>query len=82
MAHNFHFEISGEKKDIMFATKPEFFSIRTIVVPMLVRLEQLVNLIASTSLNLVEQLYVLVEHVYALLLIFYVLVEPIFVLPI
>jgi hypothetical protein len=44
----------------MFTIEVGMFSIGTIVVPIPVRLEQHVNLIISTCLNLVEQVYVLV----------------------
>jgi hypothetical protein len=48
----------------VFATKPWLFSIGTIVVPTSVWLHQLVKLITSTSLNLVEHVIKLVEPVF------------------
>jgi hypothetical protein len=55
--------ICDEKKDLMFVKKPMLFSIGTIVVLTLVWLDQLVKLITSASLNLVEQVYVHVEPI-------------------
>ncbi len=82
VCYAFHFGIFDEEKDLTFARKPWLFSIGTIVVLILARLEQHVNLITLASLNLVEQIYVHVEHVYVLLVLSYIHVEPIFVLPI
>jgi hypothetical protein len=50
----------------MFVTKLRLFSIGTIAVPILVKLKQHVNLITSTCLNLVEQIYVLVQLLFIL----------------
>jgi hypothetical protein len=54
----------------MFTIEVGMFSIGTIVVPIPVRLEQHVNLIISTCLNLVEQVYVLVQLIFILLVSF------------
>ncbi len=45
VCYDFHCGISNEKKDLMFATEPRLPSIGTIVVLILIRLEQHVNLI-------------------------------------
>jgi hypothetical protein len=52
--YDFHSGIFDEEKDLMFVIEPKMFSIGTIVVPTSVRLNQLVKLTTSTSLNLVE----------------------------
>jgi hypothetical protein len=57
----------------MFAIELGLFSIETIVVPIPIRLEQPIDLIALACLNLVE-------HVYVLLVLFDTLVESIYVL--
>jgi hypothetical protein len=57
----------------MFDIEPRLFSIGTIVVPTLIKLEQPINLTLSTSLNLVK-------HVFVLLVLSNIHVEPIFVL--
>ncbi len=61
VCYDFHFGISDEEKDLMFAIYSKLFSIGTIVVPTLVKLEQLVNLIPSIGLNLVEHVFILVQ---------------------
>jgi hypothetical protein len=74
VCYDFHFGIFDEEKDLMFAIKLGLFSIGTIVVPTLVRLEQPINLIPSIGLNLVE-------HVFILHVLSKILIETIFVLP-
>ncbi len=64
----------------MFVTKLRLFSIRNLVVPIPMRLEQLVNLIALASLNLVEHVYVHVEFVSILHVLSYILVKSISIL--
>jgi hypothetical protein len=61
----------------MFAIEPGQFSIGTIVVLTLVWSNQLVKLITSTSLNLVEQVNKLVEPVFEPLVSSNILVKPI-----
>ncbi len=79
ICYDFHSGIFDEEEDLMFVTKLGLFSIGTIVVPML---EKPINLIASIGLNLVEQVYVHVEPIYVLPILFDIHVELIFVLPI
>jgi hypothetical protein len=50
-------------------------TIGTIVVPTLIKLKQLVNLIPSIGLNLIEHVYVLVEPIFSLHVIFAIHVE-------
>jgi hypothetical protein len=58
----------------MFATKPGLFLIRTIVVLIPARLEQHVNLITLSNLNLVEQVYVMLNlYLYYLFHLIYML---------
>jgi hypothetical protein len=64
ICYDFHFGISDEEEDLMFATKLGLFSIGTIIVPTLILLDQLGTLITSTSLNLVSHISKLVEHVF------------------
>jgi hypothetical protein len=64
----------------MFVVELRLFSIRTIVVPIPVRLEQPNNLIALACLNLIEHVYVPIELVSLLLVLFDTLVKSIFVL--
>ncbi len=66
----------------MFATKPWLFSIGTIVVPTSVWLDQLVKLITSTSLNLVEHVIKLGEPVFNPLVSSDILAKPVPVRPI
>jgi len=80
VCYDFHSRIYDEKKDLMFVTKPRLFSIRTIVVPTLVWLYQLVKLIPSASLNLIEQVYVHVEPIIVLPISSHIHVELVFVL--
>ncbi len=75
VCYDFRFGIFNEEEDLTFVIELALFSKRTIVVPIFVRLEQLVNLIASIGLNLVE-------HVYVLPFPCDIPVKPIFVLPI
>jgi hypothetical protein len=82
VCYAFHFGIFDEEENLMFATKLGLFSIGTIVVLIPTRLEQHVNLITLASLNLVEQVYVLVEPVFVLHVSSYIHVELVFVLPI
>jgi hypothetical protein len=66
----------------MFATKPRLFSIRTIVILTIVWSNQLVKLITSIGLNLVEQVIVHVEFVSKSLVLSNIHVKPISTLPI
>ncbi len=61
----------------MFGTKPRLFSIRTIVVPTLVWLDQLVKLITLTSLNLVGHVNKCVEPKFKPFVLFDILVKPV-----
>jgi hypothetical protein len=79
VCYDFHFGIFDEEKDLMFVIKVGLFSIGTIVVPTPVRLKQPINLI-PLGLNLVEQVFVLVELVSVLHVLSKILVEPIFIL--
>jgi hypothetical protein len=63
ICYDFHFGTFDEEEDLMFARKLGVFSIGTIVVPTLVWSYQLVKLTTSTSLNLLEHVYVHVEFV-------------------
>jgi hypothetical protein len=63
ICYDFHYKIFNEKKDIMIATEPGLFLIRTIVVLTLIKLEEPINSISSTSLNLVKQIYVPIEPI-------------------
>jgi len=80
VCYDFHFGIFDEEKDLMFAIYSKLFSIGTIVVPTLIKLEQLVNLIPSIGLNLVEHVSILVELIYVIHVLYKILVEPVFVL--
>jgi hypothetical protein len=80
VCYDFHSGIFDELKDSMFVIKLKLFSIRTIVVPIPIRLEQPNNLIALACLNLFEHVYVPIELVSLLLVLFDTLVESIFVL--
>jgi hypothetical protein len=82
VCYDFHFIISNKEEDLMFATKLGLFSIETIVVPTSVWLYQLVKLIASVGLNLVEQVIVLVEPMFESPVSFDIHVESVFVLPV
>jgi hypothetical protein len=89
VCYDYHFGISNEEKDLMFAIELRLFSIGTIVVPTLVRLEQPINLIPSIGLNLVEHVFafielgfVFVELVFVLHVLSKILIEPIFVQPV
>jgi hypothetical protein len=64
----------------MFDTKPKLFSIGTIVVLTSVWSDQPIKFIASTNLNIVEHVKILVEHVLESPISSYIHVEPIFVL--
>jgi hypothetical protein len=75
VCYDFHFRISNEKEDLMFATKPRLFSLGTIVVPTLICSYQLVKLIILASLNLVEPMF-------KSLILFDILVKPTSILPI
>jgi hypothetical protein len=63
----------------MFTTKLGLFSIGTIVVPIPIKLKQPSDLIALASLNLVEHVYVSIELVYVLHVLFDTLVKSIYV---
>jgi hypothetical protein len=54
VCYDFHSGISTKEEDMMFVRKPRLFSIETVVAFTPVRLEELVNLVSSTDLNLVE----------------------------
>jgi hypothetical protein len=64
----------------MFAIEPGLFPIKTIVVPTLVWSNQPIKLITSISLNLVEHVYVLIELVYVLPISFDIFVKLVFVI--
>ncbi len=64
----------------MFATKRKLFSIGTIVIPILVGLEQLVKFITYVGLNLIEQVYVPGEPISILPILSNIHVESMFVL--
>jgi hypothetical protein len=55
VCYDFHYGLSNEKEDLMFAIEPRLFSIGTIAIPTSFWLDQLVKLITSKGLNLVEQ---------------------------
>jgi hypothetical protein len=69
VCYDFYFGISNKKKDLMFDTKLGLFFIGIIAIPTPVKLKH-VNLITSTCLNLVEQVYVLVQLISILLVSF------------
>ncbi len=50
ICYDFHSRISNEEKNLMFVIEPWLFSIETIFVPTLVRLEQPISYVSSTSL--------------------------------
>jgi hypothetical protein len=54
VCYDFHSGIYDEEEDLMFATEPWLFSIGTKIVPTLVWLDQLVKLITSIGMNIVE----------------------------
>ncbi len=78
--YDFHYKIFDEKKDIMIATEPWLFLIRTIVVLTLIKLEEPINSISSTSLNLVEQIYVPIEPISILPIMYHKPIKPISIL--
>ncbi len=55
ICYDFLYGISNEEEDLMFAIEPRLYSIGTIVIPTSLWLNQLVKLITSRGLNLVEQ---------------------------
>jgi len=55
VCYDFHYGIFNEEEDLMFATNPRLFSIGTIAILTSLWLDQLVKLITSRGLNLVEQ---------------------------
>jgi hypothetical protein len=55
VCYDFHYGISNEKEDLMFATEPRLFSIKTIAILTSLWLDQPIKLITSRALNLVEQ---------------------------
>jgi hypothetical protein len=71
---------ADEEEDLMFTRKPRLFSIGTIVVPTPIKLEKPISLIPSTSLNLVEQVYITIEPIFVLPILFDKHVKLIFVL--
>jgi hypothetical protein len=64
VCYDFHSRIFDKEEDLMFATKLGLFSIETIVVPTSIWLYQLVKLITSIGLNLVEHVIVHVEPMF------------------
>lgn len=69
ICYDFHFGISDEVGDLMFATKSKLFSIGTVGIPKLAKLKQPISPFSSTGLGIIEQIP-------------NVPIEPIFVLPI
>jgi hypothetical protein len=69
-----------EKEDLIFATKLRLFSIGTIVVPTSIWSNQHAKLIRLTSLNIIKHVYVLVELVFVLLVLFDIPIEPVSIL--
>jgi hypothetical protein len=63
VCYDFHFRIFDKEEDLMFATKHGLCSIKTIIVLTSIWLYQLVKLITSIGLNLVEHVIVHVEFV-------------------
>ncbi len=61
VCYGFHFRISNEEEDLMFATEPRLFLIGTITILTLVWLDQPIKLITSVGLNLVKHVNKLVE---------------------
>ncbi len=55
VCYDFQYGIFNEKEDLMFATNPRLFSIGAIAILTSLWLDQLVKLITSRGLNLVEQ---------------------------
>ncbi len=82
ICYDFHSRIFDKEEDLMFATKPRLFSIRTIVVLTSICSNQPVKLIGSISLNLVEQVIVHVELVSESFVLSNIHVKPISTLPI
>ncbi len=80
ICYDFHYGIFDEYEDLIFATKLGLFSIGTVVVPTSIWSNQHVKLITLTCLNIVEQVYVLVELVFVLLVSFDIPIEPISIL--
>jgi hypothetical protein len=80
VCYDFHLGIFDKEQDLMFDTKPKLFSIGTIVVLTSVWSDQPIKFIASTNLNIVEHVKILVEHVLESPISSYIHVEPIFVL--
>jgi hypothetical protein len=66
----------------MFTTEPRLFSIGTIYVFTPVRSEQPNSLISSTNLNLVEHVFVFVEPLFVLIVLYDKPIELVYVLPI
>jgi hypothetical protein len=66
----------------MFTTKPRLFSIETISIFTPMRSKQLVNLISSIGLNLIEHVTILIELISILPIQYDQHVKIIFVLPI
>ncbi len=66
VCYEFHSRISNEEEDLMFVIEPWMFLVGTIFVPKLVKLEQHVNLISSSSLNLVQHVFVPIKWIYVL----------------
>jgi len=63
VCYDFHLRIYDEEDDLMFAIEPRLFAIEIIVVPTLVKLKQPISWISSTSLNLIEHVFVPIEPV-------------------
>ncbi len=79
VCYGFHFGISNEEEDFMFATKLGLFSIGTIIVLTLVWSNQLVKFITLAGMNIVEVI-VLVEPMFESHVLSNILVKPVFVL--
>ncbi len=81
ICYDFHFGIFVKEEDLMFAIEPRLFSIGTIYVPTLIKFEQPISLISSTCLNLVEHVFVLVEPLHVLPILYDKPIELVYVLP-
>jgi hypothetical protein len=63
VCYDFHSRIFDKEKDLMFATKTILFSIGPIFVPTLIKSKQPISLISLASLKLVEHVFVHVEPI-------------------
>jgi hypothetical protein len=80
VCYDFHFGIFDEEEDLIFAIKPKLFLIGTMVVLTSIWLNQIIKLTTSTDLNLVEHVYVLIELVSMLFVLFDIPIELVLVL--